>query len=55
MAAWIGLTPRQHASGDVNLMRGMSKSGHRILRRLLIHGARTVINWSDKRDDKLGA
>ena len=54
MAAWIGLTPRQHASGDTNLMRGISKRGHRTLRRLLIHGARTVVNWSHKRDDKLG-
>ena len=54
MAAWIGLTPKQYASGDTSIMRGMSKRGHRTLRRILIHGARTVMNWSHKRDDKLG-
>jgi transposase len=44
MAAWIGLTPRQHASGEKNRMMGISKRGDRVLRKMLIHGARTVLN-----------
>lgn len=55
MSAWIGLTPKQHASGEINRMRGMSKRGHRTLRRLLIHGARSVMNWCHTKDDKLNA
>jgi transposase len=53
MAAWIGLTPRQHASGEKSRMKGISKRGDRVLRRLLIHGARTVLNWCEKKTDKL--
>lgn len=53
MAAWIGLTPRQHASGDKSRMMGISKRGDRTLRKMLIHGARTVLNWSGSKTDKL--
>lgn len=53
MAAWIGLTPKQHASGDKSRMLGISKRGDRYLRKLLIHGARTVLNWCANKTDKL--
>jgi len=53
MAAWIGLTPKQFASGDNSRMGGMSKRGNRDIRRLLIHGARAVVNWSGKKTDAL--
>lgn len=53
MAAWIGLVPRQHASGDVNRLGKISKRGNNTLRRLLIHGARSVIQWCSSKDDKL--
>jgi len=53
MAAWIGLTPKQYASGDSSRMGGMSKRGNQALRRLLIHGARSVVNWSEKKSDAL--
>jgi len=52
-AAWIGLTPAQHSSGEMNRMGKMTKRGNRTLRRLLIHGARAVLNWCDKKDDAL--
>ncbi|MCW0295108.1 transposase, partial [Klebsiella pneumoniae] len=32
---------------------GISKRGNAQLRVLMIHGARTVMNWSSKRDDAL--
>jgi transposase len=53
MAAWIGLTPLQHASGDKSRMVGISKRGDRTLRKMLIHGARTVLNWCGPKTDKL--
>jgi transposase len=52
MAAWIGLAPRQHASGDVNRLGAISKRGNESLRRLLIHGARAVTRWSEGKTDK---
>lgn len=53
MAAWAGLTPRQHASGEKSYHKGITKRGDRTLRRLLIHGARTVLNWCQNKHDKL--
>ena len=53
MAAWIGLTPGQHASGDKEKNAGMTKRGNRQLRRLFIHGARTVMNWHEGKSDTL--
>jgi transposase len=53
MSAWVGLTPKQHASGDVSRMGGISKRGNRTLRRQFIHGARAVIRWCEDKDDAL--
>jgi transposase len=53
LAAWMGLTPKQHASGDINRMGAISKRGNVALRKTLIHGARTVLNWSSKKNDPL--
>ncbi len=55
LSAWIGLTPLQYASGEKNRMGKMSKRGNRSLRKMLIHGARSIINWVAKKDDKLSA
>jgi transposase len=41
-AAALGLVPRQHSSGGKNRLLGISKRGDGYLRRLLIHGTRTV-------------
>ena len=40
LAAWLGLTPRQHSTGGRPKLLGISKRGDRYLRCLLIHGAR---------------
>lgn len=45
MAAWLGLVPRQHSSGDKVWLGAISKRGNSYLRRLLIHGARSVLRW----------
>jgi len=52
-SAWIGLTPLQYASGEKSRMGKMSKRGNRSLRKMLIHGARSIVNWVAKKDDKL--
>ena len=43
-AAWLGLTPRQHSSGEKTRLLGISKRGDNYLRKLLVHGARSVVN-----------
>jgi len=53
LAAWIGLTPRLYASGENTRMGGISKRGNETLRRMLIHGARAVVNWSKNKTDPL--
>lgn len=45
MAAWIGLVPRQYSTGGKDKLLGISKRGDSHLRRCLIHGARSVIQW----------
>ena len=53
MAAALGLTPRQHSSGDKHRLLGISKRGDVYLRTLLIHGARAVVSQAKHRDDRL--
>ena len=52
MAAWIGLVPTQHSSGGKEKLGGISKRGDKYLRTLLIHGARSVIRFSEAKTDK---
>ena len=53
MAAWLGLVPRQHSSGDRRLMMGISKRGDQHLRTLLVHGARAVVRTAASKSDGL--
>jgi transposase len=52
MAAQIGLVPKQHSSGDRQVLLGITKKGNRDLKQLLIHGARAVVAKSGKKEDK---
>lgn len=53
VSAWLGIVPKQQGTGGkVQLMR-ISKNGDRELRTLLIHGARAVLRWVDRRDDPM--
>jgi transposase len=45
LSAWLGLVPRQHASGGKQRLGRISKHGDGYIRRLLVHGARTVLRW----------
>jgi transposase len=51
-AAWVGLVPRQHASGGKDRLLGISKRGDVYLRTLLIHGARSVIRRVEAQGDR---
>jgi transposase len=53
MAASIGLTPRQHRSGNKERLLGISKRGDAYLRTLLIHGARAVLQQAKHKEDRL--
>lgn len=53
-AAWLGLVPRQHSSGQRNRLLGISKRGNTYLRTLLIHGARSVLRRCKTRTDARG-
>ncbi len=51
-SASIGLVPRQHTTGDKPVLLGISKRGDKYIRTLLIHGARSVINRIEGKDDR---
>jgi transposase len=44
-AAWLDLVPRQHSSGGKDRLRRVSKAGQTDIRRLLIIGAMSRLNW----------
>jgi transposase len=54
MSAWLGLVPRQHSSGDKQILLGISKRGDRYLRTLLIHGARSALSKCKNLDNEYG-
>ena len=51
LAAWLGLTPRQHSSGGKDRLLGISKRGDAYLRTLHIHGARAVLKVAGNKED----
>jgi len=53
LAAWLGLVPRQHSTGGRPRLLGISKRGDVYLRNLLIHGARAVLRWVERKEDPL--
>ena len=52
-AAWLGLTPRQHATGGRERLLGISKRGDGYLRRQLMHGARSLVRLAAGRAGRL--
>jgi transposase len=52
-AVWLGLTPKQHASGNISKMGGITKRGDRYLRKQLIHGTRALFSRAPKSSDPL--
>ena len=52
LSSYIGLVPRQHSSGGKQRLLGISKRGNRYLRTLLIHGARSILSTTKRREQK---
>jgi transposase len=50
-AAWLGLVPRQHSSGNRRVLMGISKRGDQTLRILLVHGARLGVRTAPSKTD----
>lgn len=50
---WLGLTPKQFASGDKSVMSGITKRGNCYLRKQLIHGARAIVTRASNKPDQL--
>jgi len=48
LAAWIGLTPKEHSTGGKQRMGGISRAGNERLRRLLVTGATAVIRFATR-------
>lgn len=46
LSAWIGLTTRQHSSGNAIRLGTISRAGNRYLRKMLIVGAMAVIRYA---------
>ena len=53
LAAWLGLVPRQVTTGGKAKLIGISKHGNTYLRKLFIHGARTVLHLVKDRSTPL--
>ena len=51
LSAWLGLVPRQHSTGGKPTLLGISKRGNSYLRKLLIHGARSVLRHLKGKED----
>lgn len=55
LAAWLGLTPRQHSTGGKTRLLGISKRGNSYLRTQLIHGARAAMAHFARKQTAVGA
>lgn len=54
-SAWLGLVPRQHSSGGKQKLGRTSKMGQRDIRRLLIIGAMSVVQWRGREGGRPGS
>lgn len=53
LAAWLGIVPKQHSTGDKTRLLGISKRGNTYLRTQLINGARAALRHIGNKDDKV--
>jgi transposase len=50
LSAYLGLVPKQHSSGDKQVLGRISKHGDRYVRQLLVHGGRSAVKAALKVD-----
>ncbi len=55
LAAWLGLTPREHSSGGKQRLGGISRAGNERLRQLLVVGATAVIRHASRPGSRLAS
>ncbi|MGE1177820.1 IS110 family transposase [Pseudomonas bananamidigenes] len=53
-SASLGLVPKQHSTGGKTVLLGITKRRDKHIRRLLVQGARAIMQHIDGRDDALG-
>lgn len=44
VSAWLRLIPKQYSSGNKIVLGSITKRGDRYVRKLLVHGARSVVS-----------
>jgi transposase len=54
-AAWLGLVPGEYSTGGKQKLLGISKRGNSYLRKLLVHGARAILQCRQKQSSGLSA
>jgi transposase len=54
LAAWLGLIPRQQTTGGKPTLLGISKRGNGYVRRMLIHGARSLVQHLKRDNHEFG-
>lgn len=52
LAAYLGLVPRQEGTGGKVRLLGISKRGDKYLRKLLVHGGRTLLQYAEKKTSR---
>lgn len=52
VSAWLGLVPKQHSSGNKVILGSITKRGDRYIRKLLIHGGRSVVKTCHDKIDR---
>ena len=55
VSAWLGIVPGEYTTGGKQKLLGISKRGNSYLGRLLVHGARAVLQQSAKQSSGLSA
>jgi len=55
LSAWLGLVPRQYSSGGKERLGRVSKAGQADIRRLLIIGAMSRLNWLGRKSIPKGS
>jgi transposase len=54
LAAWLGLVPRQNSTGGKSTLLGITKRGNPYVRKLFIHGARSLLKHLHRQNHALG-
>lgn len=54
LSAYLGLVPKQHSSGEKQILGRVSKHGDRYIRQLLIHGGRSALKAAMKKNKTTG-